>query len=51
MKINKNDFIIGKDMFYKDGKVQINTETHPTKDKAFCKKTDRELVKKIIIKL
>ncbi|MBQ7277546.1 MAG: DUF2075 domain-containing protein [Bacilli bacterium] len=40
--------IIGKDLIYKDGKIQIDTETHPTKDKAFCRNTDRELVKRII---
>ena len=40
--------IIGKDLIYKDGKIQIDTETHQTKDKAFCRNTDRELVKRII---
>ena len=46
--LNYCGVIIGKDLVYRDGKVQIDTETHPTKDKAFCKKTDRELVKRII---
>jgi DUF2075 family protein len=46
--LNYCGVIIGKDLIYRDGKIQIDTETHPTKDKAFCRKTDRELVKKII---
>lgn len=46
--LNYCGVIIGKDLIYRDGKVQIDTKTHPTKDKAFCKKTDREIVKKII---
>ena len=46
--LNYCGVIIGKDLIYKDGKIQIDTETHPTKDKAFCRNTDRELVKRII---
>lgn len=46
--LNYCGVIIGKDLVYKDGQIQFNTEVHPTKDKAYCKKTDREVVKKII---
>lgn len=46
--LNYCGVIIGKDMTYKDGTIQINTETHPSMDRSFFKNTDRELVKKII---
>lgn len=48
LDLNYCGVIIGKDLTYENGNIVINTETHPTKDKAFCKKTDRNLVKKII---
>ena len=40
--------IIGKDLIYRNGEILIDTEKHPTSDKAYNKNTPRDLVKKII---
>ena len=40
--------IIGKDLIYRNGEILIDTETHPTTDKAFNRNTSRDLVRKII---
>ncbi len=48
LDLNYCGVIIGKDLIYRNGKIEIDTEQHPSSDKAYNKKTPRDLVKKII---
>ena len=48
LDLNYCGVIIGKDLIYRNGKIVIDTETHPTSDKAFNRGTSRDLVRKII---
>lgn len=48
LDLNYCGVIIGKDLYFENGEIKINTEAHPSMDAAFNNGTDREIVKKII---
>ncbi len=48
LDMNYCGVIIGDDLVYRDGHICIDTETHPSKDRAFFSTTPRDVVRKII---
>lgn len=48
LDLNYCGVIIGKDLIYRNGEIVIDTEQHPSSDKAYNSKTPRDLVRKII---